>query len=242
VRLARRFVGWLTNFIHNRNAVHINMLRGWSTSTFSNAVSRDLVKAIGERLKGRGAKPAVRGFLLDAAVQSGKRRRLTMKGSGDIAYTSNTRNTTVITTNEIRHLRATIEDHVRALNLIVPHQVPDQLKKLTAGVRINGRPWKTGDMCYFYILTDRTIAARVRTGKVLFFVVDNIAGRDHLFVCLDERIEVDKVGSIVVFDVHQPPRQRIFHIEHVTHLVATLPFWYTGRPDIRCGVPICTTV
>jgi hypothetical protein len=218
------------------------MLRGWSTSTFSNAVSRDLVSAIAARLQGRGAKPAVRGFLLDAVGRFDKRRRLTVKGGGDIGYTSNTRNTTLIDIDDVADLRGTIEQHVLQLALRVPHQLPDTLRMLTSGIRMNGRPWKKGNMCFFFLTTDRTIAAQARVGKVLFFVVHVISRRDHIFVCLDERIVCDRTGSIIVYDVLQPPNQRVLHIEHVTHLVASLPYWFPNRPDIRCGVPICTTV
>jgi hypothetical protein len=236
------FVGWLTNFIHNRNAVHVNMLRGWSTSTFSNAVSRDVVRAIADRLRGRGEKPAVRGFLLDAEERFDKRRRLTVKGSGDIAYKSNTRNSRMIRTTDVVGLRPAIMAHAAVVHQLAPHQVPGTLKKLTAGVRINGRPWKTGDLCFYFLTTDNQINALPRIGQVEFFVVDKIGRHDHLFVILDQRPVVDRRGSIIIYDITQPVSRKILHVEHLTHLVASLPYWHAGRPDIRCGVPICTTV
>jgi hypothetical protein len=235
-------VGWLTNFIHNRNAVHINMLRGWSTSTFSNAVSRDLVRVIAARLQGRGEKPAVRGFLLDAVERFDKRRRLTVKGGGGIAYKANSRNSRMINTADVVGLKAVIEAHVTMLQRVAPHQVPLTLKKFTAGVRINGRPWKQGDLCYYFLTTDIRLDALPRIGQVLFFVLDKIGRSDHLFVCLDQRPVVDRRGSIIVYDVSQPINRKIMHVEHLTHLVSSLPYWHAGRPDIRCGVPICTTV
>ena len=242
VLLFLSFVGWLTNFIHNRNAVHINMLRGWSTSTFSNAVSRDVVHAIADRLQGRGEKPAVRGFLLDAVQRFDKRRKLTVKGGGDIAYKSNTRNSRMLKTADVVGLRATIMAHAAVVYELAPHQVPLHLKKLTAGVRMNGRPWKQGDLCYYFLTTDTQINALPRIGQVEYFVVDTIGRNEHLFVVLDQRPVVDRRGSIIVYDVTLPASRKILHVEHLTHLVASLPYWHAGRPDIRCGVPICTTI
>jgi hypothetical protein len=232
----------MTNFIHNRNAVHINMLRGWSTSSFSNAVSRDVIRNITERLRLRGEKPAVRGFLLDATARFDKRRKLTVRGGGVIGYVANTRNSCMINTADVHGLGAVIHAHAHQLELRVPHIVPGTLKQLTAGVRMNGRPWKAGDMCYYFLPTDRRLDALPRVGQVLFFVVDTLGRNDHLFVCLDQRPVVDRSGSMIVYNVTRPISRQIIHVEHLTHLVAALPYWHAARPDIRCGVPIATTV
>jgi hypothetical protein len=232
----------MTNFIHNRNAVHINMLRGWSTSSFSNAVSRDIVRTIADRLRRRGEKPAVRGFLLDATMRFNKRRKLTVRGGGDIGYVANTRNSCMIDTVDVLGLRAAIEEHANQLALRVPHVVPATLKKLTAGVRMNGRPWKAGNICYYFLTTDRRMDALPRVGQVMYFVVVTIGRREHLFVCLDQRAVADRSGCMIAYDVTRPISQHILHVEHLTHLVAALPYWHAHRPDIRCGVPIATTV
>ena len=235
-------MGWLTNFIHNRNAVHINMLRGWSTSSFSNAVSRDVIQNIAERLKKRGTKPPMRGFLLDAVARFDMRRRLTVKGGGEIKFTSTVRNSCKVTTTAIRGLRTAIQGHATELDLRVPHVVSEKVTQLVAGVRINGRPWKKGDMCFYYLPDDRAIACLPRVGQVHFFIVEKIGRREELFVCVDQRDVIERRGSIIVYNVDRPVARKFFHIEHLTHLVASLPFFHAGRPDIRCGVPIATTI
>jgi hypothetical protein len=101
---------------------------------------------------------------------------------------------------------------------------------------------KHGDFCYYFLTTDNQINALPRIGQVEFFVVDTIGRNEHLFVVLDQRPVVDRRGCIIVFDVTLPVSRKILHVEHFTHLVASLPYWHAGRTDIRCGVPICTTI
>ena len=220
------------------------MLRGWSTSSFSNAVSVDVVRTIDKRLALRGEKQAARGFLLDATMSCDKRRKLTVRGSGDVQHVPNARNSGTIATSDVLGLRRMIQDHADQLNLRLPHVVPDTLTQLTAGVRINGRPWKSGDLCYYYLTTDRRVDAKPRVGQIISFVVDTLGTRNHLFVCLDQRPVVDRkdMGCLIVYDVTRPIAMRILHVEHLTHLVGSLPFWHAGRPDIRVAVPIASTV
>jgi hypothetical protein len=234
-------VGWLTNFIHQPNAVHINMLRGWSTSSFSNAVGRDVIATINTRLQKRGSKPAKRGFLLDAVERVDKRRRLTVKGGGDVTCNSNVRNSSRVTTALFRGLKQAIQQHAAELDLSVPHVVSDTVTQMVGGVRINGRPWKKGDMCFYYLPTDRAIDCLPRVGQVHFFVVEQIGRSQVLFVCVDQRVIIERKGSLIVFNVVHPPVLKYFNIDHLTHLVASLPFFHAGRPDIRVGVPIAPT-
>jgi hypothetical protein len=170
-------VGWITNFIHNRNTVNITMLRGWSASTFSNAVDRELVHTIEARLKARGAKRATRGFLLDEDTRVAQKRKVTMRGSGDIGYTAHNKNSkwikpalkikdpiTGADTAQLvyRGLNTAIMAHADELDLPVPHQLSNRVLQLTGGVNINGRPWKTGVHCFFYRRDDRAINAPIR--------------------------------------------------------------------------------
>jgi hypothetical protein len=244
----RRFVGWLTNFCHQRSTVNVNILRGWSASSFSNAVSTELVDAVDQRLKDRGRKKPTRGFLLDATTVVEKRQKLTVKGDGEISYTKIGRHssrpvaTKILPEPDEDLLNEVIAAHALQLDLTTPHVLHKRVRKLTGGVRINGRPWKTGNHCFFYIPTDRRIHAKKRVGIVKFFVFTKIGRHEHGFVCLDERKVEDRYGSIEVFDVFRPPRNQIIHVDHLTHLVGSLPYFHAGRPDIRCGVPIATTV
>jgi hypothetical protein len=240
--LTERFVGWLTNFIHDRHAVHINMLRGWSASSFSHAVSFDIKEAISAKQEARGTKPAKRGFLLSAVDKVNKRRKVTMKGKGDIGYTAHNKNSSMIVAAHTHDLNTCIATHAHQLGLPAPHQLPTRVLKLTSGVRINGRPWKKGSMCFYYLPTDRRLDDTPRVGEVQYFVATTIHGTQHLFVCLDQRPIVDTVLSIIVYDITQPVSLKFFHVDHLTHLAGSVPFWHAGRPDLRCGVPIAPTI
>ena len=250
-------MGWITNFIHNRNTVNITMLRGWSVSTISNAVDRTLVHAIEARLKTRGAKRATRGFLLDEDARVAKKRKVTMKGSGDIGYTAHNKNSRWINpslkvkdpiTGEdtaqlvYRGLNAAIMHHANELDLRVPHQLSTRVLQLTGGVHINGRPWKAGSHCFFFRRDDRAITAPVRVAKVDSFVLVQIGIHEHMFLRLEQRLIVDNHKSLRAFDVDLCPRFMYSHVNHITHLVGSVPYWSPGRPDLRVAVIIAPTV
>jgi hypothetical protein len=220
------------------------MLRGWTTSSFSNAVGVPVVRAIEKRLAARGEKPAMRGFLLDAGARCDKRRKLTVRGAGEVHHVPTDRNSITVATADVFGLRTVIQDHANQINLRVRHVVPDNLLELTSGVRINGRPWKSGDLCYYFLTTDRRIDAKPRVGQVISFIVDMIGTRNHIFVCLDQRHIVDNtdMGCMIVYDVTRPISMRIIHVDHLTHLAGSLPYWHAGRTDIRVAVPIGPTV
>jgi hypothetical protein len=250
-------VGWITNFIHNRNTVNMTMLRGWSASTFSNAVDRELVRTIEGRLQARGCKRATRGFLLDENARVAQKRKVTMKGSGDVGYTAHNKNSRWInpalkikhpitgadTAQQVyRGLNTAIMDHAGELGLRVPHQLSNRVRQLTGGVHINGRPWKRGAHCFFYRRDDRAINAPIRVAIVDSFVIVQIGIREHMFLRLDQRRIEDIHKSLRAFDVLRPPHFIYSHVDHVTDLVGSVPFWSPGRPDLRVGVIIAPTV
>ena len=242
-----RFVGWISNFIHNRNAVNVNMLRGWSTSTFSHAVSTDVVRAVGTRLSDRGLQMPKRGFLLDSSARMDKRRKVTVKGGGEIALIPHSRNSRRLHSDDnlltdcppLYSLPAAVASHAR--QLAVPHVLSNRLLCMWSGVYINGRPWPKGSLCFYFLPTDRTITALPRVGVVLFFVVEVIGREQHVFACVDQRVVVDRQLSIVTYDVRGPAAKRYVHVDHLTHLAGSVPYWHAGRPDIRMAVPIGTT-
>ena len=94
----------------------------------------------------------------------------------------------------------------------------------------------------YYLPTDRRVDDFPRVGKVLYFILEPIGGTDHLFVVVDNRRIIDREKSVVVFDISRSLRQSIFHVDHLTHLVGSLPYFHAGRPDIRCGVTIAPTI
>jgi hypothetical protein len=219
------------------------MLRGWSASTFSHSVSPHIKQAVAKRQRARGERaPAARGFLLSAVDQVNKRRKVTVKGSGDIGYTAHNKNSANIVSGGPRGLNACIAEHAAQLDLPAPHLLYDRVLKLTSGVRINGRPWSTGVMCFYYLPTDRRMDDTPRVGQVQYFFMTPIRDVEHLFVCLDQRPIVDTKGSLIMYDVTHPVQLKYLHVHHLTHLVGSLPYWHAGRDDIRCGVPIATTL
>ena len=179
--------------------------------------------------------------MLDADARYSKRQKLTVKGAGKIAYTLHNKNSEKVEASLITGLKEAIKWHTDRLALSVPHLLGEQVLVLRAGVRINGRPWKAGDHCFFYLPTDYQIRAKNRVGIVRFFVLEKIGTKQQLFVVLNERDEIDRFRSMVVFDITKPLKNTIVHIDLVANLVGSLPFWHAGRPDIRTGVPICST-
>ena len=180
--------------------------------------------------------------MLDAVHRLDNKRRLTVKGSGQIVLTPHNKNSRRVKPEKVTGLKTVIENHAAQLNLPFPHRLSNTLLKFTSGVKINGRPWKKGVHCLYYLPTDRRVDDLPRIGKVLFFILEPIGRSEHLFVVVDDRRVVDRRKSIVVFDVSRPARQTIFHVDHLTHLVGSLPYFHAGRLDIRCGVTIAPTL
>jgi hypothetical protein len=234
-------VGWLTNFIHNRHTVHINMLRGWCASTFNNAVCPEVKAAVKARVlpTQSGAK---RGFLLSAVALVHKRRKVTMRGSGDVGYTAHNKNSRWFDSAQVPGLIRCISAHATGLDLEMPDPPRARMLQLTSGVQINGRPWAAESMCFYYLPTDRRIDDNLRIGQVQYFVVVHIEQSEQLFVCLDQRHIVDVCKSIIIYDITRPKSLKYLHVAHLTHLVASLPYWHAGRPDIRMGVSIAPTI
>ena len=88
--LCRRFVGWITNFIHNRKDPDINMVRGYLTSTVGRSVAPDRMEAIRLRARANAGPAETRGFLStssDVLEQEGT----SVAGSGEIRYKKHSR-------------------------------------------------------------------------------------------------------------------------------------------------------
>ena len=146
------------------------MLRGWSGSSFSHAVNRDVINEITRRLAARGIKPQQRGFMLDAVHRLDNKRRLTVKGSGQIVLTPHNKNSRRVKPEKVTGLKTVIEGHAAQLNLPFPHRLSNTLLKFTSGVKINGRPWKKGVHCLYYLPTDRRVDDFPLIGKILFLI------------------------------------------------------------------------
>ena len=108
-----RFVGWITNFIHNRKDPDINMVRGYLASTVGRCVRPTEAEAIRQRIISRTGKEPKKGFLSrssDVLQPEGK----SIAGSGEIKYKLHSRNHTKpkYTHQKLRRLREKVEAFV----------------------------------------------------------------------------------------------------------------------------------
>ena len=147
--LYRRFVGYITNFIHNRKDPDINMLRGYLTSTVGRSVAPDRMEAIRQRARANAGPAETRGFLStssDVLDQEGK----SVAGSGEIRYKLPSRSHTKpkYKQRKLRRLRQKVEAFVAQTGVqdFVP---PRRVLCLKSAVSFNGKPWKREqDACF----------------------------------------------------------------------------------------------
>ncbi len=119
-----RFVGWITNFIHNRKDPDINMVRGYLTSTMGRSVKPARMETIRQRAIERNGKAPTAGFLSmssDVLDIAGETRR----GAGRIAYKLHSRshrkpkykNKDKKKNQDLRRLRAKVANFVTQMEV-----------------------------------------------------------------------------------------------------------------------------
>ena len=181
-----RFVGWITNFIHNRKDPDVNMVRGYLTSTVGRSVKPERLEAIRQRAVARGSKAPTAGFLslssdvLDIAGQ-------TRGGTGSIKYTLHSRNHRKPRYNErdLRLLRTTVESFATQMEVenFVP---PKRVLSMTSSISFNGKAWAKGSGCMFYLDDDPQSQRKPRVGQVVRFLVVEVDGEEEFFVEITE--------------------------------------------------------
>ena len=184
--LCRRFVGWITNFIHNRKDPDINMVRGYLASTVGRCVRPTEAEAIRQRIITRTGKKPKKGFLSrssDVLQPEGK----SIAGSGEIKYKIHSRNHTKpkYKHQKLRRLREKVEAFVTQSEVedFVP---PRRVLSLTGGISFNGKAWKKLTGCLFYQDDDARSQRKPRVGQVNRFLVVEVDGEEEFFVEITE--------------------------------------------------------
>ena len=153
-----RYVGWITNFITQRNHPSKSMANGYSRHTFMRRIHLETRDRLHRRLLATKAKLTMRGFLVPTQELLAKRGP--GRGAGTLKLTPNWRNSHVL--KKENPLRAELtkflteryaEGEVPQLTL-----VPQKIRTMEAGVEVDGVPWKVG---YCGLFTDHDDGAEV---------------------------------------------------------------------------------
>jgi hypothetical protein len=228
--LCHRFVGWITNFIHNRKDPDINMLRGYLTSTIGRSVNHDRMAAIRQR----ATRLAGRGFLSnssDVLDEPGK----TIAGSGDIKYTLHSRSYRRPKYDDIslKRLRKKVKSFVTQME-IEDFEPPSRVLSLTAGVSFNGKGWSEGSGCLFYLDDDARSQQKPRAGKVVRFLAVEVDDVEEFFVEITEHEILRWHRTIAIVDLTKRTRTRVTHSAHVVSLAAYAPYWEPQWAQYKC--------
>jgi hypothetical protein len=236
-----RFVGWITNFIHNRKDPDINMVRGYLTSTVGRSVKPARMEAIRQRAIMRTGKDPTRGFLSlssDVLHIPGK----TIAGSGEITYKLHSRSHTkpYYKSKKLRLLRKKVRTFV-AQEEVEDFAPPRKALSLTAGISFNGRPWKKHTGCMFYLDDDARGQRNSRVGQVKRFLVVSVDGEEQFFTEIREHVILRWQRSIAVVDVSRRTRTRVTHASHIVSLAAYADYWQPQFVQYKCVIPVGDT-
>jgi hypothetical protein len=235
--LCPRFVGWITNFIHNRKDPDINMLRGYLTSTVGRSVNPVRMEAIRQR----ATRHAGRGFLSnssDVLDQPGK----TIAGSGEIKYKLHSRSHSKpkYAHNSLRRLRRKIEGFVTQME-IENFEPPRRVLSLTAGISFNGKAWSEGSGCLFYLDDDARSQRKPRVGKVKRFLALEVDDEEEFFVEITEHKILRWQRTIAIVDLSQRTSTQVTHAAHIVSLAAYAPYWEPQFAQYKCVTTVADT-
>jgi hypothetical protein len=239
--LVRRFVGWVTNFIHNRKDPDVNMLRGYLTSTVGRSIPPVRLEIIRARVQARSNTQPKTGFIKrssDALDVVGK----TQGGSGEIKYKLYSRNHTKpkYKRKKQRILRKMVASFARQMQVedFVP---PERVLSLTAGISFNGKAWAQGTGCLFYLEDDARGQSKPRVGQVIRFLALDIDDVEEFFVEITEHAVLRWQRSIAVVDLTRRTKTRITHAGHIVSLAAYAPYWEPQFTQYKCVTPVSDT-
>jgi hypothetical protein len=236
-----RFVGWITNFIHNRKDPDVNMIRSYLTSTVGRSVHPDRIATIRERAVARGTKKPTKGFLSlssDILNQEGK----TTQGSGQIAFKLYSRNhrKPKYKKKDLRRMRTKVDSFVTQMD-IDDFVAPKRVLCLTSGVSFNGKPWKAGTGCLFYQDDDARGQRKPRVGKVIRYLVVKIDEEDECFFEIEEHKVLRWHRTIAILDLSKRSRIRVTHSSHVVAMAAYAPYWQPQFTQYKCACRVIDT-
>jgi hypothetical protein len=217
------------------------MVRGYLTSTVGRSINPARLEIIRRRAEARAGNPPKTGFLsrssdiLDLEGQ-------TRSGSGEIKYTLHSRSHTkpYYTDVAFRKLRLVVEKYVRQVQ-IDNFAPPERILALTSGISFNGKSWKIGSGCLFYLDDDARGQEHPRVGKVQRFLVVEVDEVEEYFVDITEHNVLRWHRSVAVVDLSRPVRNRITHAGHVVSLAAYAEYWQPRFTQYKCVVRVADT-
>ena len=237
-----RFVGWITNFIHNRKDPDVNMVRGYLTSTVGrSSVHPDRLDSISQRAEARGSKPPKTGFLTlssDVLDLPGQSRA----GSGELKYTLHSRSHSkpAFTDPTLVRLRPVVALYVQQMQ-IEQFQQPERVLSLTSGISFNGKSWGCGSACFFFLADDARGLVYPHVGKVQRFLALEVDGEEQFFVEIIESTVLRWQRTVAVVDTTRPVRTRFTHSEHVISLATYADYWEPRFTQYKCVVQVADT-
>jgi hypothetical protein len=236
-----RFVGWITNFIHNRKDPDVNMVRGYLTSTVGRSVHPDRLDAIAQRAEARGSKPPKSGFLTlssDVLDLPGQSRA----GSGELKYTLHSRSHTrpAYTDAALVRLRPVVALYVHQMQ-IEQFQTPEKVLSITSGISFNGKSWGRGSGCFFFLADDAAGRLHPHVGTVQRFLAVEVDGEEQFFVEIIENTVLRWQRSVAVVDTTRPVRTRFTHSDHVISLATYADYWEPRFTQYKCVVRVADT-
>jgi hypothetical protein len=238
---AGRFVGWITNFIHNRKDPDVNMVRGYLTSTVGRSIHPDRLDSIQRKAAARGSKLPKTGFLTlssDVLDVAGKSRA----GSGELKYTLHSRSHTkpYYKDGTLSKLRTVVGAYVQQMQ-IENFVAPVRVLSLTSGISFNGKSWATGSGCLFFLDNDARGLEQPHVGTVQRFLALEVDGEEQYFVEISEHFVLRWQRSVAVVDLSHPVRNRITHSGHVVSLATYADYWEPQFTQYKCVVRVADT-
>jgi hypothetical protein len=236
-----RFVGWITNFIHNRKDPDVNMVRGYLTSTVGRSVHPDRLDAIAQRAEARGSKPPKSGFLTlssDVLDLPGQSRA----GSGELKYTLHSRSHTrpAYTDAALARLRPVVALYVHQMQ-IEQFQTREKVLSITSGISFNGKSWGRGSGCFFFLADDAAGRLHPHVGTVQRFLAVEVDGEEQFFVEIIENPVLRWQRTVAVVDTTRPSRIRFTHSDHVISLATYADYWEPRFTQYKCVVRVADT-
>ena len=153
-----RYVGWITNFINQRNHPSASMANGYSRFGFVRRIDPDTRDRLHRRLLASKVNLAMRGFLVPTEDLLAKRGP--GKGAGRLQLTPNWRNSRVMKKDDPLRGELTCFMKERHAGGDVPRLtlVPEEVRILKSGVEVDGVSWKVGTTGLFMDHDDGTTA------------------------------------------------------------------------------------
>ena len=224
-------MGWLKNFIHNRNLASENLMRGYNTTTMVRHMPPEDMAALRRRLASAPsyteAGVARMLPLPERRLQGGK------KGSGVVVIKPSRRNRKKKHTADWPKLRARLLAYIR-MGWLKAQPIPKTVFVMRMGVKINGRPWPGGSFCQ-YTKDTRDNRGQGHLGKiVLYFTFENEL---PAFVLIDAHHVTDQKGVMYVVNAERSDRH-VVHIDCLTFLYHLAPFNVGENPAFKCALPV----